>query len=162
MSWSKRELVTEAFSELALAGFVFDLAPEELQAGLKRLDNVVATLEGRGVRLGYPLHSTPGGSDLDEDSNLPAYAVAPIYQMTALALCATFGKVPTPTLKAQAADGLNVLLSKAAMPAEQQFRDGMPFGAGNKLRGREQVFTPEPDLNPLSVNSGGDLDILGG
>jgi hypothetical protein len=33
MGWTKRALVTEAFGELALAGYDFDLSPEELPVG---------------------------------------------------------------------------------------------------------------------------------
>ena len=59
MSWTKREIVEEAYGELALAGYVFDLDPEEEQAALRKLDTMMAVWDARGVRLGYPLASSP-------------------------------------------------------------------------------------------------------
>ena len=75
MSWTKRQLVSEAFAELALAGYVFDIAPEEEQAALRRLDTLMATWSGQGVQVGYAIGLTPQSSNIDDDSGLPLVAV---------------------------------------------------------------------------------------
>ena len=38
MGWTKRQFVTQAFEEIGLASYVFDLTPEQLQSALRRLD----------------------------------------------------------------------------------------------------------------------------
>src|SRR5437868_8121035 len=64
MGWTKEQLIDEAFAELRLAGYTFDIAPEEKQTALRRMDTMMATWEGRGIRVGYPLPSSPDGSDI--------------------------------------------------------------------------------------------------
>jgi len=75
VSWTKREIVTNAFEEVGLASYAFDLQPEQLQAGLRRLDNMMATWNSRGLRIGYPLTNSPAGSDLDDDANVMDEAI---------------------------------------------------------------------------------------
>ena len=41
--WTKTLLIEEAFGELALAGYVYDLRPEEMQAAGRRLETMMAT-----------------------------------------------------------------------------------------------------------------------
>jgi hypothetical protein len=70
MGWSKQDLIDQAFQQIGLAGYVFDLSPEQLQSALKTLDTMMATWNGRGIRLGYPIPSTANGSKGDDDSSL--------------------------------------------------------------------------------------------
>ena len=39
--WTKREFITQAFEEIGLAAYVFDLTPEQLNSALRRLDAMV-------------------------------------------------------------------------------------------------------------------------
>ena len=71
MGYTKRQFVTAALEEIGLASYVFDLQPEQLQSALRRLDALMAEWNGKGIRLGYPLPSSPQDSDLDEESNVP-------------------------------------------------------------------------------------------
>jgi hypothetical protein len=64
MSWTKRQLIEQAFAELALAGYDFDLSPEEMQGALVRLDSMIATWTSRGVRLSYAMPANPSDSDI--------------------------------------------------------------------------------------------------
>ena len=88
MSWTKREIVTGAFEEIGLASYVFDLQPEQMQAGLRRLDNMMATWNSRGLRIGYPLADNPGDSDLDQDATVTDEAIEARYHTTVVALVA--------------------------------------------------------------------------
>ena len=74
MGWTKRQFVTQAFEEIGLASYVFDLTPEQLQSALRRLDTMIAAWNALGIRLGYPLPSSPQDSDLDEPTLVPDWA----------------------------------------------------------------------------------------
>jgi hypothetical protein len=42
MGWTKRQFITQAFEEIGLAAYVFDLTTEQLQSALRRMDAMVA------------------------------------------------------------------------------------------------------------------------
>lgn len=156
MGWTKRQLVVQAFEELGLGAYVFDLEPEQLQSALRRLDSMMGTWDGKGIRLGYPI-SSPESSDLDDDSNLPDAATETVFTNLALRLAPSFGKTPSVDTKTTAREGYQVLLGKAAHPIESQFPGTLPVGSGNKARGIQNPFMPEP-TDPLKTGSDGVLD----
>lgn len=158
--WTKRELLLEAFAEIGLASYDFDLQPDEVQTALRRLDTMMATWEAKGVRVGYSFPATPGDSDPDDISGLPDMAVETVYLNLAVRLGPGFGKVISPDTKAAARSGYDALLTAAAFPIEQQFPNTMPRGAGNKPWRYQRPFMPNPDLDPLRIAQGGDLNIL--
>jgi hypothetical protein len=159
MSWSKAELIQEAYNELALAGYEFDLTPEEMQAGLRRLDTMLATWNGKGIHLGYPLPSSPGTSALDQDSNLPDWAVEAVYLNLAIRMAPGNGKLIAQDTRTSARSGYDLLLSRAAMPPEQQFKPLMPAGAGNRWRRMAQEpFLPVPQ-DPLTSGDGDEIEL---
>ncbi|RBL65198.1 hypothetical protein C3E98_044350, partial [Pseudomonas sp. MWU13-2625] len=67
---TKQELVDGAYEEIVLAGYVFDLSPEERETGLRRLDRLAAEWDALGIRVGYNLASADGSS-LEDESGLP-------------------------------------------------------------------------------------------
>ena len=75
MGWTKRDIIEQAFDEIGLAGYVFDLQPQQLDSALRRLDNMMATWNGKGIRIGYALPSSPGSSDLDQESGVTDMAI---------------------------------------------------------------------------------------
>jgi hypothetical protein len=70
--------------------------------------------------LGYPLPSSPQDSDLDEQTNVPDSSNEAIYTNLAIKLAPSYGKQVMPDTKATAKESYNTLLSRAAMPMEQQ------------------------------------------
>ena len=162
MSWTKRQIVAEAFAELALAGYVFDLSPEELTGALRRLDTMMATWDGLGLHLGYPLAIDPDTADLDQPSGLPLRAVEAVYMGLAVRLAAGKGKQLQPATVIAAKRHYEALLGVAMTPADaQQLRDGMPRGAGARRRGFGP-FLPRPDTSPTTIGDGGNLEFPGG
>lgn len=158
MSWTKEELIREAFAELAIHGYVYDISPEELQTGLRRLDTMLAAWNGKGIRLGYPLPSSTSASSLSTDSNLPDITLEPVYLNLALRMAPGKGKQIAQDTRLAAKDGFNMLLSRAAMPPEQQFPSTLPVGAGNKaMRIRRSPFMPAP-TDPITAGGDGPLD----
>lgn len=159
--WTKRELVTEAFAELALQGYEFDITPAEQQGALRRLDAMMAAWEGLGIQVGY-LFPSSTASDPDDPSGLPDRAVETVYLNLATRIATGYGKQVSGDTRRNAADGYKALLWAAAQPIEQQFPSTLSRGAGNKpWRNSERQFMPPPDESPLRINTGGDLSILG-
>ena len=109
MAWTKREFVVAAFGEIGLASYVFDLTPEQLQAALVRLDSMMATWNGQGIRLGYPLPSTPGASSLDDATNVPDSANETIFQNLGIRVAPGYGKSVSPDTKVSAMKGYNAM-----------------------------------------------------
>lgn len=158
MGWSKRQFVTQAFDEIGLASYVFDLSPEQLQSALQRLDMMIASWNALGIRLGYPLPSSPLDSDLDERTNVPDSSNQAIYTNLAIKLAPSYGKQVMPDTKATAKESYNALLSRAAMPTEQQLPGSMPAGAGNKpWRVYDDPFLRRP-VDPLLAGQDGPIE----
>lgn len=160
--WTKARIVADAFADVALAGFVYDLTPDEQQHALRRLEMMLATWEGRGITLGYAFASDPSNIDAQVDSGLPAAAVETVTINLAKRIASGFGKELTQQQMQDAANSYAVLLKDAAFPPQQQLPGTMPRGAGLKPWRSARPFMPQPSSTPLSVGSGGDLDILRG
>lgn len=151
MSWTKRQYATSALEELGLASYVFDLAADQIEAAVRRLDSMMAEWNGRGIRLGYPLPSSPTSTDLDADAGSPDSAHDAIVTNLAVRLAPSYGKQVSQQTLATARHGLNTLLARAAQPPEMRL-PSMPAGAGNK----GVTFTSEPTA-PLSAGSDGEI-----
>lgn len=158
MGWTKRQFVAQAFEEIGLASYVFDLTPEQLQSALQRLDTMMAAWNALGIRLGYPLPSSPQDSDLDEQTSVPDSALEAIYTNLGIKLAPTYGKQVMPDTKITAKESYNTLLSRAAMPTEQQLPCTMPLGAGNKpWRDYDNPFV-QPPVDPVLAGQDGPIE----
>ena len=161
MGWTKRQLCDMAFSEIALAGYVFDIGPEEQTSMLLRLDSMMATWEMQGIRIGYNRTVDPQASDPDQDSGLPDQANEAVYLNLAIRSAAGYGKSLAQSTLATAKQGYDALLGKClANPPQRQLRSHVPAGAGYK-----RVLAPRPFLNPpvdlLTTGPDGTLDLNG-
>lgn len=159
--WTKRNLVDKAFSAITLAGYTFDMTPEEQQDALSSLDSMMAEWEYKGIRIGYAMPANPEDSDIDSPSGIPDYAVKTTYLQLAILIAPNFGKELRPTTLISARQGFDQLLNRAAYPTQQQMPDTLPRGAGNRRFGIEGYpFFQSPSRDQLLVGPGGDLDIL--
>lgn len=156
MSWTKRQFVLQAFEAIGYANYVFDLQAEQLQSALYKLDSMMAMWNGRGIRLGYPLPSSPTDSDLDKETAVPDSANEAIWSNLAIRIAPSVGKTASAELKATARESYDLLLSIAARPNEMQFPDTLPMGQGNKPWRTTGEFAPTPD-DPLLA--GGDSEL---
>lgn len=133
MGWTKREFIAQAYEEIGLASYVYDLTPEQQNSALKRLDAMMATWDGNGITVGWMMPSTPDSSDIDFKTNVPDVANEAIYSNLAVRLSAAFGKVPSAELKALAANSYKTLASFMIKDIPQrQMPSTMPHGAGDK------------------------------
>ena len=158
MSWTKRQFVNKAFGQIGY-GSDYDLAPEQLQDAMSTMDSMVATWNAKGIRIGYPIPSSPENADLDEETNVPDSANEAIYQNLAVRLGPPLGKMIAPELKSSAKIAYMALLGNAAIPREQQITN-LPKGAGTKYwtGGDDDPMMPKANTNPLQLDDGGDLD----
>jgi len=92
MGYTKRQFISAAFEEIGLASYVFDLQPEQLESALRRLDAMMADWNAKGIRLGYPLPSSPQDSTLDEETLVPDSAYEAIICSLGIRLAPSFGK----------------------------------------------------------------------
>lgn len=157
MSWSKRQFVEAAFEEIGMATYVFDLSADQLQGALYRLDALMGSWNAKGIRLGYPLPSSPQDSDLDEETNVPDSANEAIYTNLAIRLAPGYGKAVSIDTKMAANDSYKTLLSRAAMPMEQQLPNMLPAGAGNKPWRYDNPFLADP-IDPLLAGQDGEIE----
>ena len=143
MGWTKRQFVTMALEQIGIASYTFDLAPEQLESGLRQLDAMMAMWNAMGVRLGYPLHSSPTESDLDEETNVPDMATEAVFLNLAIRLAPSYGRVMAPSLRDNAHRALLAVMTITARPIEQQVT-ALPRGAGSRRWKRERPFLDPP------------------
>jgi hypothetical protein len=160
VSWTKREVVQNAFEEVGLASYAFDLQPEQMQAGLRRLDNMMATWNSRGLRIGYPLTDSPAGSDLDQDTNVTDEAIEAIVSNLAIRLAPLLGKTVSPDTKASARSAYMALLGRRSTIPERLIDvNAVPAGAGTKYwRVNGDPFLQQEDRG-LTVGPDAALDL---
>jgi len=160
MAYTKRDIVNQAFEEIGLASYVFDLQPQQLDSALRRLDMMMATWNGKGIRLGYPLPSSPTDSDLDQEVGVPDNAFEAMYLNLAIRISGGFGKTVSPDTKAAAQRAYNEVVANLTLPIEMQLgNETIPAGAGNKgWRYYNNPFLREPQ-DPITVGSDGILDL---
>lgn len=132
MSWTKRQLISQAFEEAGYASYDFDLQPEQVMSALRKLDSMMATWKTKGIDLGYRLHSNPADSDPDEDSLLPEAAIEGVYLNLSIRIAPSIGKMVAPETKANARYAYVMLLAITAVTPEQVMPAGLPAGAGSK------------------------------
>ena len=157
MSYTKRQFVEEAFAEIGMASYTFDLSPQQLDACLRRLDTMMATWNARGIRLGYPLPSNPEDSDLDTDTQVPDSANEAVVANLAIRLAPQYGKAVSLDTRTTAKQAYDTLLARAAFPPEQQFPRTLPMGAGQKPWRFDDPFMPAP-TNPVLSGQEGPLE----
>ena len=145
MGYTKRQFVTGAFEEIGIADYVFDLSSEVMQTALRRLDSMMAEWNARGIRLSYPIPSSPEDSDLDEPSTVPDSANEAIILNLALRVAPGLGKVTSVDTKIAAKNAYNTLLSRACAPSGMQLPMNMPLGAGNKPIGTGANYVQPPE-----------------
>ena len=158
MGYSKRQFVAAAFEEIGLASYAFDLQPQQFESALRRLDAMMASWNALGIRLGYPLPSSPQFSDIDAESEVPDSANEAIITNLAVKIAPGYGKQVMPDTKATAKETYNTLLSRAAAPLEQQLPGTMPSGAGNKpWRVYDNPFI-RPPVDPVLAGQDGPIE----
>jgi hypothetical protein len=158
MSYTKGQFVEEAFAELGMALYTFDIQPQQLETALKRLDAMMATWNAKGIRLGYPLPLTPEDSTLATETQVPDSANEAIVANLAIRLAPQYGKQVQLDTRTTAKLGYDTLLARATFPAEQQFPRTLPLGAGQKPWRYDTPFMPGP-VDPVLAGPDGPIEL---
>jgi hypothetical protein len=118
---------------------------------------MMADWNGKGIRLGYPLPSSPQYSDLDAQSEVPDSAFESIICNLAIRIAPSYGKQVMPQTQIAAKSAYQTLLSRATMPLEMQLPGSMPSGAGNKpWRVYDEPFLRRP-IDPVLAGQDGPI-----
>jgi len=145
MSWTKRELIAQAFDAIGLNVARYQLQPDDLEAARRTLDAMMGMWSIKGIHLGYTLPESANGSDLDQPSGLAQSAVLAVYSNLAIQLADSFGKAVPASLSINAKRAYDALAIRAAQPIQQQFPGNMPLGAGNRSYSGFPRFSTTPD-----------------
>lgn len=139
---TRRDIIIQAYAELGLAEYNFDLSAEELATARRRLDSMMAQWEAI-VPLGYYMPSNPDDSDLADETNLPQGVIDAVALNLALQLAPGLGKSPSQLTMIAAKNGKNLALSQFAVIPQKQYSGNLPVGSGNKpLPGWNGYFRP--------------------
>lgn len=157
MGYTRRDIIDGALAEIGYANYAFDMQAEQLEAVKRRLDTLFAAWNAMGLRLSYPIPSSPENSELSEETAIPDSAWEAAITNLAVRIAPMFGKTVSPDTKRAAKTSLNTLMSLAAMPSEMQYPGTLPMGAGNKGWRNYEAFFPEPD-SPLTTGQDGELE----
>lgn len=130
--WSKSDVILQAFSEIGKGAYEFDLQPEDLQTGLRKLDAMMATWGGaQGIRIGFA--GGDGKGDLGVSTMVPDWAYEALYLNLALRLCPDYGKTPSPLTMMNAKTALDAVRARTVQPATRRLSGYA--GAGNSWYG---------------------------
>lgn len=157
MAWTKRDFITQAFEEIGLGSYVFDLTPEQLQTALRKLNGMLAVWNAKGIRLGFPIASGPDSDGLDDDATVPDRAIDAIILGLAIRLAPGFGKAVPPETKVAAREAYSAMLNHYTFPPEMQFSGTLPAGAGNKPFNIDRPFL-DAFVNTLDVGPDAPLE----
>lgn len=153
MSWTKRQFVTQAFEEIGLAAYVFDLQPEQMDSARIKLDAMMASWASNGVSLNYPLPQNQDGGDLDDDTGVPDFANETIYLNLALKLAPSYGKQISNLTMISAKNAYDQLVRSQITVPEMRLPDTMPLGQGNKCYGDDNFVSSTQDNAILPPDS---------
>ncbi len=155
MGYTKKQIIEQAFEEIGLASYIFDLTADQLDSALRRLDLMVASWYTKNIRIGYPLPVSPQDSNIDQQVDTPLPVNEALVLNLAVRLAPSYGKSLSPDTKMNAKMTYDQLLIQAAAPIEQQYDKNLPLGAGYKRT--ERVFVDVANLDPVQVQPNGQM-----
>ena len=132
---TKRQIVEMAYEECSLAGYEFNVTPEELFSGLRKFDALMAEWAQSSKNLGYNFPSTFGGGDLEDYSGIPDAAVQGAAISLAMAIAPAMGKQMSGETRARLAKSMSVISTMCAQKSVQGWGRNTVAGAGNRRWG---------------------------
>lgn len=128
---TKRQIVGQAYVELGIGTWEFDLQPDQIQDSVNRLDAMMARWSSEGIRIGY----NGSSSDPDADSGIPDVAIEAVRTNLAIRIAPADGKNLSPDTRAVAADSLSYLTAYFMQVPQRRLPNTLPLGSGNRLYG---------------------------
>jgi len=160
VSYTKKQLITKAIKDILKTGDDFQPSPEDYEAGLEALDNMVSEWYMSGIRWAYPIPPDPSESNLDDDSGTPPGAVRAVVKNLAIELAPMYGIEPSRATKVSAMNSYENLWSQdgiAEIP-EKRMPKWVSRGMGQKYwRWDRNTFFPEP-ADPVQFGKDGEIE----
>jgi hypothetical protein len=127
---TKRQLVEMAYEECSLAGYEFNVTPDELFSGLRRLDALMS--QPPFDRLNYNAPAIFGQGDLEDYSGIPDLAIGGTVSMLAEAIAPMMGKNMSAAAMSRKSSGMIAIRAATAIIPTVPYRYGTPRGAGRR------------------------------
>jgi hypothetical protein len=121
------EVVEDAFEEIGVKTAEIPLTDDELQAGIRRCNDMLTEWDDLGIIVGY--NPVLLGDDVLE---VDRSALGAIKLKLAIRLAPSFQKPITAALAANAEESFNRLEASGAYIPDTPFPDTLPIGSGNE------------------------------
>lgn len=122
-----REVVEDALEDITVKKAEVSLTSDELQSGIRRLNDMLAQWDEIGIISGY--NAVTNGDDVLE---LEPAAIAAAKAKLAIKLAPSYSKVVTPALVENAREAMDMLETANSHIGEIAYPDTLPTGSGNQ------------------------------
>lgn len=122
-----REVVEDALEDITVKKAEVSLTDDELQSGIRRVNDMLAQWDDLGIIAGY--NPVTNGDDVLE---LDASAVAAVKAKLAIKLAPSYSKPITAALMQNATEAMDMLEAASAHIGEVAYPDSLPLGSGNQ------------------------------
>lgn len=121
-----RQIIKQAFNYIGIAPYDYDLSADQYESALDTFRSMLDSWNLAG--LPYNL------SNIDGDSEIPAFALSAVYKKLAIDLSTQYGKVITPQMSQQAGYDYRMMISNDSIIQipKKKFPANIPLGAGNQ------------------------------
>lgn len=151
---TKGQLVTMAYDELTLAGYAFDVTPEEQAVALGRLDALMGEWRISSMDLGYNQPTTVGGGALSDVSGIPDFATNTVALSLALRIAPTLGKTLSGESRMALASAKTAIRAYCARTPTMRLPSGVPIGAGQRYGLSPFTQGPRSDAQQVAISGG--------
>lgn len=145
---TKGDIVNSAYSRGRISGLTKQPTPEDLELGLRRLENMAHEFFGRNINVGYFFEDTPDANTLH---NIPEKYWDAFETNLAVRLLGDFGKDPIASLAAYQRSGFSFLSADTAPQKQTAYPARQPIGSGNRPTSRFRQFYGTSSSAPLSA-----------
>lgn len=127
----KADRIASAYSKLRISGLTVDPNSSDLELALNELENMMAELESRGMKMGYNFENEP---DPNSDLGVPQQYWNMINCNLAVRLIADFNKQVPPQLMLQADQSMSNAAARCAADRVRgvEYPARQPLGSGNR------------------------------
>ncbi len=139
---TKRQIVEMAYEECSLAGYEFNVTPQELFSGLRKLDALMAQWRQSSKDLNYNFPAKFGDGDLEDYSGIPDAAVNGAAISLAMAIAPAMGKQMSAESRGRLSKAMTVISALGAQRVCQGWGRSTVAGAGNRRFGTNAPFMP--------------------
>lgn len=145
----KRQLIYDAYEEIGLASYAYEISPEELHSAVRKLDQMMGTWSNKNLKLGFAY-----GDSADDDAGVPEAAHDAIVVNLAVRLAPAHGKAVSPETKQAAGVAMNALYNLSVKPQPQRLdHHAIPRGSGRRQIDRDPFLDPVGDFTENDTTS---------